>query len=60
MRFRDRVEGRQTIGASLAEPDEDAPGMFIVELKRLTADTRSRLLVDPIVLNLSDGRRISF
>jgi hypothetical protein len=48
------------VGTMVAEPDEDAPGMFIVELKRLTADTRSRLLVDPIVVNLSDGRRISF
>lgn len=48
------------VGTRIAEPDEDADGMFLVELAALSADARSRLLVDPIVVTLSDGRRVSF
>lgn len=48
------------VGTCPAERDEQAPGMFLVELAPLSADARSRLLVDPIVVTLSDGRRVSF
>jgi hypothetical protein len=48
------------VGTRIAEPDEEADGMFLVELSSLSPDARSRLLVDPIVVTLSDGRRVSF
>lgn len=48
------------IGTRAAEPDADAEGMFLVEMAGLSPDARSRLLVDPIVVTLSDGRRVSF
>ena len=48
------------VGTRIAEPDEEAEGMFLVELAALSPDARSRLLVDPIVVTLSDGRRVSF
>jgi len=48
------------VGTCPAERDEAAAGMFLVELAPLSPDVRSRLLVDPIVVTLSDGRRVSF
>jgi len=48
------------VGTRIAEPDEDADGSFLVELAALSPVARSRMLVDPIVVTLSDGRRVSF
>ena len=47
MRFRDRFEGRQTIGASLAESDEDARGERDAELSGIfeRGQSTSRILV---------------
>jgi len=48
------------VGTCPADRDEQAEGMFLVEMAALSPDARSRLLVEPIVVTLSDGRRVSF
>lgn len=48
------------VGTCPADRDEQAEGMFLVEMAGLSPDARSRLLVEPIVVTLSDGRRVSF
>jgi len=51
---------RARIGSLRAEPDPDAPGVFTASLVGLSPDARSRLLIDEIVVTLSDGRRVAF
>ena len=48
------------VGTCPADRDEQAEGMFLVEMAGLSPDARSRLLIEPIVVSLSDGRRVSF
>jgi len=48
------------VGTCPADRDGQAEGMFLIEMVGLSPDARSRLLVEPIVVTLSDGRRVSF